>query len=439
MKRQIVATLASILVAGGTAWAQSTQHDAIAPTVTGETGGFNLFSGDTLRQGDWSFGLYANNWDRTLRLADDRRTEVSLDLTRLSASVGYGITDRWEISFMVPYEDYNFDVDDFDEEFNFEGDPDAADLGRLRLGSKWTITGSRESGSAMAFTAFIEAPTGDKDIPMGEETGFGIGLAGNNSNWLWNIGYYDSGADEEFNDFGELATGGVGYLGSISDQFFWITELQAAVQVGDSEIDDAFDLTTGGRYWFGPDSDWAFNFAMRLDMAQVSDIDEHCPIGGLIGLTYRPRFHAPPPPPEPEPMPAPAPPPPPPPAPTPTPPPPAPAPKPEIREECTFTSGSRLSNVCKAKFDEVALQMKQDPSATAEITGYSDNTGSDASNMAISEQRAKNTMDYLVTRHGIDPSRITARGVGSADPAASNDSPEGRAMNRRVVIVVRGQ
>jgi OOP family OmpA-OmpF porin len=48
-------------------------------------------------------------------------------------------------------------------------------------------------------------------------------------------------------------------------------------------------------------------------------------------------------------------------------------------------------------------------------------------------------MDYLVTRHGIDPSRITTRGAGSADPVASNDSAEGRAMNRRVVIIIRGQ
>ena len=428
MKRQLSAVAVAALL---TAVPAAAQPDSQAPTITGETGGFNLLSGDTLRQGDWSFGLYANNWDRLIEVGDDE-TEISIDWTRLSASLGYGITDRWEFSVMVPYEDYNFDADDFD----FGGDPDESGLGRVRIGSKWTLSGDRDADSSFALNAFVEAPTGDDDLPGGDETGFGAGLDWRASNWLFNIGYHDTGDD----DLGEEVLAGAGYLGSISDQFFWITELLATIQTGDSEIEDAYDLTTGGRYWFGPESDWAFNFGVRLDLNQLNDIDEHCPIGGLIGLTFRPRFHAPPPPPEPEPAPAPvAPPPPPPPAPEPVAPPPAPAPKPEIREECTFGAGSaRLSNICKAKFDEVALQLKQDPGATAEIIGYSDNTGSEASNQAISEARAKAAQDYLITRHGIDPSRISARGVGSAEPAASNDSAEGRAMNRRVVIIVRG-
>ncbi len=429
MRNRLVVVALAVLLGPAAAMAQS---DAQAPTITGETGGFSLFSGDTLRQGDWSFGLYANNWDR---LIDFGSSEVSLDWTRLSASLGYGITDRWELSVMVPYEDYNFDENDFP----FSSSPDTDGLGRVRVGSKWTLTGDRDADSSFALNLFVETPTGDDSLPDGDETGFGAGLDWRASNWLFNIGYHDSGED-----LAEEVTGGVGYLGQVSDQFFWITELAAAIQTGDNGWKDSYDLTSGGRYWFGPDSNWALNFGLRLDLNQLSDLDEQCPIGGLLGLTFRPRTHVAPPPPEPPPAPAPIPPPPPPPAPEPVapppPPPPAPAPKPEIREECTFAAGrARLSNICKAKFDEIALQLKQDPGASAEVIGYSDNAGSEASNQSISEARAKAAMDYLVTRHGIDPSRITAHGVGSADPAASNDSAQGRAMNRRVVIIVRGQ
>ena len=93
----------------------SAAEQANAASVTGETGLFTLLSGDTLPRGGWSFGLYYNNWDRLLDvdLPDDQR---SVDWNRLSASFGYGITDRWELSVMVPYEDYKFDVPGLDDE-----------------------------------------------------------------------------------------------------------------------------------------------------------------------------------------------------------------------------------------------------------------------------------------------------------------------------------
>ena len=79
---------------------------------------------------------------------------------------------------------------------------------------------------------------------------------------------------------------------------------------------------------------------------------------------------------------------------------------------CDFTSGSaRLTNICKAKLDEVGLRMKQSASSTAQITGYADGAkGSAASNQKVADQRAQAAKNYLVTRHGIDPSRITTSG-----------------------------
>jgi outer membrane protein OmpA-like peptidoglycan-associated protein len=404
--------------------------EANAPTATGETGLFTLLSGDTLPQGGWSFGLYYNNWDRLIDIGgvlDRRSDELSFDWNRLSASVGYGLTDRFELSVMAPYEDFDFDEGDLP---GF--DIDDSGLGNLRLGGKYRLYGEPGEDSSFALNAFVEAPTGDDDIAS-DEVGLGVGANWRVRNWVFNLGYRDPGDDDESLP-GKEFTGGIGYAARVSDRFDWITEVVGHSYDSD-DLEDAYDLTTGGRLWLGETRNWAFNFALRTDLAQLDSIDEHCPLGGLVGLTYMPVWVEPPPPPAPEPPPPPAPEPPPPPAPTPAPtpppPPPAPAPKPEERVTVNFTPGSaRLSNIAKAKLDEVALKMRQDPDLRALVIGYSDPSGSSDANQRISEQRAEAVKNYLVTRHGIDPSRITTEGRGSAE---STGNPE---EDRRAVVIL---
>ena len=105
--------------------------------------------------------------------------------------------------------------------------------------------------------------------------------------------------------------------------------------------------------------------------------------------------------------------------------------------ECPFDTGARLNNICKARLDEVALRLKQDPNLGAAVIGYSDNSGSDSANQTLSAQRADAVKNYLVTRHGIDPARITTEGRGSADPVGDNSTPEGRRQNRRAVVILK--
>ena len=100
-----------------------------------------------------------------------------------------------------------------------------------------------------------------------------------------------------------------------------------------------------------------------------------------------------------------------------------------MRETCVFTQGSaRLSNICKAKLDQVALQLKQDPSYTAQVIGYS--SSSEKSGQRLSEQRASNVKSYLVTRHGIDPARIKTEGRDG------QESTGDKAQDRRVVVIL---
>lgn len=79
-----------------------------------------------------------------------------------------------------------------------------------------------------------------------------------------------------------------------------------------------------------------------------------------------------------------------------------------------------------------ALQvLNNNPDMKVEIGGHTDWIGSEAYNQNLSERRAKTVRDYLVAK-GIDPNRLTTKGYGELDPIADNNTPEGRALNRRI-------
>ncbi len=102
-----------------------------------------------------------------------------------------------------------------------------------------------------------------------------------------------------------------------------------------------------------------------------------------------------------------------------------------------FPSGNtRIDNRCKAILDDVALQLRQNPRATAVVTGHSDSAGSDEVNNRMSLERADNARTYLVDTHGINGSRIDTAAAGSSSPIADNSTAEGRLQNRRIVVVV---
>jgi outer membrane protein OmpA-like peptidoglycan-associated protein len=97
------------------------------------------------------------------------------------------------------------------------------------------------------------------------------------------------------------------------------------------------------------------------------------------------------------------------------------------------------SNVIKASsynsLDLLADLMKKKENYKLHIEGHTDNVGSDVSNMALSEKRSKAVQAYLSNK-GVDSSRFKVEWFGESKPAYPNDTPEGRAKNRRVVMEV---
>ena len=83
---------------------------------------------------------------------------------------------------------------------------------------------------------------------------------------------------------------------------------------------------------------------------------------------------------------------------------------------------------------KVDAAMQENPELHILVEGYTDSVGSEAYNQRLSERRAESVRTYMVA-HGIAPGRIETRGYGETKPVASNDTAEGRARNRRVVIV----
>ena len=85
---------------------------------------------------------------------------------------------------------------------------------------------------------------------------------------------------------------------------------------------------------------------------------------------------------------------------------------------------------------ELANNFRQYPDEEVSVEGHTDNVGGDEYNQRLSEQRAGSVRDYLVDQ-GVPTDRVSAVGFGKNQPKASNDTPEGRQINRRVEIHIR--
>ncbi len=99
------------------------------------------------------------------------------------------------------------------------------------------------------------------------------------------------------------------------------------------------------------------------------------------------------------------------------------------------SDSSKLLPDSDATLQQIAALMKGELSLHLRVEGYTDSTNTDAYNLNLSSRRAEAVIQWL-TQHGVATGRLVAKGFGKSSPVADNNTPQGRALNRRVEIVV---
>ena len=110
-----------------------------------------------------------------------------------------------------------------------------------------------------------------------------------------------------------------------------------------------------------------------------------------------------------------------------------------VLEAVTFGTGSaRLQTAAYVELDSIAKVLAANPNLRVEIGGHTDEAGTPADNMHLSNLRAEAVRNYLVSR-GVPFQQMVARGYGASMPRTPDTTPRGRAANRRVEIRPAGQ
>ncbi len=99
------------------------------------------------------------------------------------------------------------------------------------------------------------------------------------------------------------------------------------------------------------------------------------------------------------------------------------------------TNSDRLKPESAAAIQTVAKALGTNPNLKLLIEGHTDSVGNAAANMDLSKRRAEAVKGVLVSQFGVDAARLTTNGLGATKPLDSNDTPQGRAQNRRVEFV----
>ncbi len=440
-----------ICLVGAAAFAQP---NVIAPNMGGDIGLFTMTTADGPRAGQFTLGFYG--W-YSPQLAGEFSSGQP-DQTRFfvnyggTASMGLGLTNWWSIFVsgggQVTRSGGNWQGG-YINGIPLAGPFRISEGEKIRLGTK--ISFHSENDPDLRFAGWLAGhiPVGNATI----QTNNGEIVEGLNSrraDWEWGgavskswftgmVSYTLAGIQDNDVRPGNLLRFGFGAEAPITPLIHIIGEAYYNVlDGGDNPEPDWGSLVGGARIWFGH-TGWALSVALNTNLSMLfSHGFNPNPFGGILGVTYAAWPPAPPPPvvvpaaaeavveeKVAAPMVATAP-----------QPPPRPAPRTTTDEIFFDGKSARLTNIAKAVLDGVALRMKNDLNATAVILGYTDNAGAEKTNLELGMKRAEAAKQYLVTRHGIDPGRISAGSKGGAEPAYDNATAEGRAKNRRAQIVV---
>lgn len=434
----------------------------VAPTLSGETGLFEITNADMLAAGRFSVGLSWSMWTNTAApvpgsspYPDD---PLRYDLQRTGGSVGYGLMDRWEIVVGTGSRRYHADHMAWQGVINGHirsGGFSHTEMDKVRVGTKILL--NPLDPLRVAILGGISFPTqsiNDVNAIGTTRADYDFGASFTRGWVTFQTSYLltaDLGAGTP-----SPYSGPTGY--NVPNE--WKNALGIAVPVvpnffkaigeinrvhfdgGDTQPVDYSEATLGGRVAFG---DFTASGAVRIAIDRWAKYGSTPgSIGGLVQFAYAPGAPPPPkpktvplreePPPPAEPVPA---------APEPAPvvapaaapsepavvTTPAARPATSTTDEILFdTAKSRLTNIAKAILDGVALRLKNNLAATCTVSAWTD-AKEKGDRASLAKARAEAAKDYLMKRHGIDGSRITTEVKGDGDSADAT-------RNRRAVVSV---
>lgn len=99
------------------------------------------------------------------------------------------------------------------------------------------------------------------------------------------------------------------------------------------------------------------------------------------------------------------------------------------------TNSSTLQPAAKTNISELAVILNKYPDTNILVTGHTDSDGTEQYNQTLSEKRAKSVSDYAMGQ-GVSSSRLSIIGLGETEPIATNETSEGKQLNRRVEIAI---
>ena len=117
-----------------------------------------------------------------------------------------------------------------------------------------------------------------------------------------------------------------------------------------------------------------------------------------------------------------------------------------VNSELLFPSGGwQMSGEAQQTIGKIIPILAPNQKSKINVNGYTDNVPIGpglmregiTSNLVLSQKRADNVMQFMISR-GVNPKMVSSQGFGEKDPVASNDTPEGRAQNRRVELTLAG-
>jgi outer membrane protein OmpA-like peptidoglycan-associated protein len=100
------------------------------------------------------------------------------------------------------------------------------------------------------------------------------------------------------------------------------------------------------------------------------------------------------------------------------------------------TNKATLKPESSASLDEAGGILVKWPQLRIEVAGHTDSVGEDAYNQALSQRRAQAVLDYFLGKFSLKAGQFSVKGYGESNPAADNDTPQGRSQNRRVELNV---